>query len=204
MNTSGSYRDLRSHELFSHALLLSESFIRVRWSPRKKKLIVGAVLTKIVTPEEVERVHGVSAKELRIWIQGMQNLETVDDQDHETPSDHELKQEDIVHVVYGDIRIDPQTRTVVCGTTKQIVSLTRLEYQILKLLMKQDPHTMLSQKYIQGEVYKGRENVPELKIIDIYIYKIRKKLRSIGTSVSITTVHGRGYGMTKGSSPPFT
>jgi two-component system cell cycle response regulator CtrA len=75
------------------------------------------------------------------------------------------------------------------GTT---LYLTVKEYQMLEWLSLRKGTTLTKEKYFNRPF--GVMDEPELKIIDDFIYKLRKKL-SIGTNVenNIETVSGRGY-----------
>jgi two-component system cell cycle response regulator CtrA len=75
------------------------------------------------------------------------------------------------------------------GTT---VYLTVKEYQMLEFLSLRKGTTSTKKKFFNRPF--GVLDEPELKIIDVFIYKLRKKL-SIGTNVenNIKTVSGRGF-----------
>ena len=77
------------------------------------------------------------------------------------------------------------------------VFLTKKEYQILELLSLRKG-TTLTKEMFMNHLYGGMDE-PELKIIDVFINKLRKKLaevdRHAGTDAAahIETVWGRGY-----------
>jgi len=72
------------------------------------------------------------------------------------------------------------------------VHLTGKEYQILELLALRRG-TTLSKEIFLNNVYGGMDE-PELKIIDVFICKLRKKLANAsGGKDYIETVWGRGY-----------
>jgi two-component system cell cycle response regulator CtrA len=74
----------------------------------------------------------------------------------------------------------------------QPVYLTSKEYQILELLALRKGTTVSKDMYL-NHLYGGRDE-PELKIIDVSIYKLRKKLvNASGGKDYIETVWGRGY-----------
>ena len=73
-----------------------------------------------------------------------------------------------------------------------IVPLTRREYDILAQ-MCMHPGTVQSKEHILNHIYGGMDE-PELKIIDVFVCKIRKKLNIAKVSREvIETSWGRGY-----------
>ena len=91
----------------------------------------------------------------------------------------------------GPMSIDLATRIVEVDGHR--VSLTGREYAILEMLSLRKGMT-LTKEMCLAHLYGGRDG-PELKIIDVYICKLRKKLLAAGTDASgcIETVWGRGY-----------
>ena len=74
----------------------------------------------------------------------------------------------------------------------QTLHLTAKEYAILELLSMRKG-TTLSKEVFLSHLYGGMDE-PELKIIDVFICKLRKKLReATGGQHYIETVWGRGY-----------
>jgi len=72
------------------------------------------------------------------------------------------------------------------------VPLTTREYQLLELLAGRQGST-ITKEMILNQMYGGMDE-PELKIIDVYICKLRKKLAKVsGGKEYIKTVWGRGY-----------
>ena len=70
--------------------------------------------------------------------------------------------------------------------------LTGKEYQILEILALRKG-TTLSKEMLLNHLYGGMDE-PELKIIDVFICKLRKKLANAsGGRDYIETVWGRGY-----------
>ena len=51
---------------------------------------------------------------------------------------------------------------------------------------------MLTKEAFLNHLYGGMDE-PEMKIIDVFICKLRKKLATAGADSLITTVWGRGY-----------
>ena len=90
----------------------------------------------------------------------------------------------------GDIEVNLDGKTVeVRGNT---VHLTGKEYQILELLSLRKGTTLTKEMFL-NHLYVGMDE-PELKIIDVFICKLRKKLsEATGRENHIETVWGRGY-----------
>jgi two-component system cell cycle response regulator CtrA len=90
----------------------------------------------------------------------------------------------------GDLIIKQQLkRAHVAGRP---VPLTTREFQLLELLALRQGST-ITKEMILNRMYGGMDE-PELKIIDVYICKLRKKLAAAsGGRDYIETVWGRGY-----------
>ena len=74
----------------------------------------------------------------------------------------------------------------------QPVHVTGTEYAILELLSLRKG-TILTKEMFLDRLYHGK-NEPELKIIDVFLCKLRKKLaQATGGNHYIETVWGRGY-----------
>ena len=78
------------------------------------------------------------------------------------------------------------------GRTAQRVHLTGKEYQMLELLSLRKGTTLTKEMFL-NHLYGGMDE-PELKIIDVFICKLRKKLAAATDGKNyIETVWGRGY-----------
>ena len=74
----------------------------------------------------------------------------------------------------------------------QPVHLTGKEYGILELLSRHKG-TVVTKEMLLNHLYEGMDE-PELKIIDVFICRLRKKLaHAAGGNEDIETVWGRGY-----------
>ena len=72
------------------------------------------------------------------------------------------------------------------------VRLTGREYEILEILCLRKGSTLTKEMFL-NQLYGGMDE-PEMKIIDVFICKLRKKLAyASGGQVYIETVWGRGY-----------
>jgi two-component system, cell cycle response regulator CtrA len=90
----------------------------------------------------------------------------------------------------GKVNVNLDAKTVdVAGKT---VHLTGKEYQMLELLSLRKGTTLTKEMFL-NHLYGGMDE-PELKIIDVFICKLRKKLaEATGGDNYIETVWGRGY-----------
>ncbi len=91
----------------------------------------------------------------------------------------------------GGLAINLDTRTVTLDGRQ--IHPTRREYAILELLALRKGST-LTKDMIMSHLYGGMDE-PEVKIIDVFVCKLRKKLSSAGGGNHIETVWGRGYFM---------
>jgi two-component system cell cycle response regulator CtrA len=89
----------------------------------------------------------------------------------------------------GDISVNLDSKVVDVAGAR--VHLTLKEYQILELLCLRKGVT-LSKEILLTHLYGGLDE-PEIKIIDVFICKLRKKLGTLSDKTSIETIWGRGY-----------
>ena len=86
------------------------------------------------------------------------------------------------------VNLDAHTAEV----SGQSIHLTGKEYGILELLSLRKGTTLTKEMFL-NHLYGGMDE-PELKIIDVFICKLRKKLSTAtGSDTYIETVWGRGY-----------
>jgi two-component system cell cycle response regulator CtrA len=93
-------------------------------------------------------------------------------------------------ITTGNLTVNLDAKTVeVAG---QRVHLTGKEYQMLELLSLRKGTTLTKEMFL-NHLYGGMDE-PELKIIDVFICKLRKKLATATSGDHyIETVWGRGY-----------
>lgn len=89
----------------------------------------------------------------------------------------------------GPVKLDINGRIVTVEGKE--VSLTGKEYSVLESLMRRKGAT-LTKETIMNCLYT-RDEIPEIKIIDVFVCKLRRKLADAGADKLITTVWGRGY-----------
>ena len=91
-----------------------------------------------------------------------------------------------------DLCVNLDTKTVEVSSAR--VHLTGKEYQMLELLSLRKGTTLTKEMFL-SHLYGGLDE-PEMKIIDVFICKLRKKLAiASGGKDYIETVWGRGYVM---------
>ena len=90
----------------------------------------------------------------------------------------------------GRLAVNLDSRTA--EVDQQLLHLTGKEYQILELLSIRKGTTLTKEMFL-NHLYGGIDE-PEVKIIDVFICKLRKKLNNAtGGTNYIETVWGRGY-----------
>jgi len=93
-------------------------------------------------------------------------------------------------ITTGNLIVNLDAKTVEVGG--QRVHLTGKEYQMLELLSLRKGTTLTKEMFL-NHLYGGMDE-PELKIIDVFICKLRKKLAAATSGDHyIETVWGRGY-----------
>jgi len=89
----------------------------------------------------------------------------------------------------GPIELNLDSREVTVDGRE--VHLTGKEYSILELLVLRKGMVLTKEAFL-NHLYGGMDE-PEMKIIDVFICKLRKKLAVAGADNLIGTVWGRGY-----------
>jgi two-component system cell cycle response regulator CtrA len=89
----------------------------------------------------------------------------------------------------GAVTLDVEQQEVLANGNR--VHFTGKEFAILQLLMLRK-NIVLTKETILSQLYNGLDE-PEIKIIDVFVCKIRNKLANAGIRNVICTVWGRGY-----------
>jgi two-component system cell cycle response regulator CtrA len=89
----------------------------------------------------------------------------------------------------GPLQLNLDSREV--SVDGRPVHLTGKEYTILELLVLRKGVVLTKDAFL-NHLYGGMDE-PEMKIIDVFICKMRKKLQAAGAGHLIGTVRGRGY-----------
>lgn len=93
-------------------------------------------------------------------------------------------------IIYIDqLSLNLETHEVFVGDVA--VSLTGKEYMILELLVLQRG-TLITKTSLLNHLYNCSVE-PDIKIIDVFVCKLRKKLQDAGADDFISTIWGQGY-----------
>ncbi|HCG00031.1 MAG TPA: DNA-binding response regulator [Chloroflexi bacterium] len=93
------------------------------------------------------------------------------------------------HLEAGTLRLDTRGRTATVGGSS--LSLTMKEFAILEYLMH-NPDRLLSQNQIAEHVWDYTFS-SESNLVEVYIARLRRKLRAAGLDNQIVTVRHGGY-----------
>lgn len=96
-----------------------------------------------------------------------------------------------VALEFGDVTLDPSTGLLACSDRS--VRLSGREYQVMELFMR-SPNIVFSADKIMERVW-GWDSDAEINVIWVHISNLRKKLRSIGSKITIRAVRGLGYAL---------
>lgn len=88
------------------------------------------------------------------------------------------------------LQINLETREV--SVNGNLVRLTGKEYAILEMLILRRG-VLISKTTILNYLYTNTEGEPDMKIIDVFVCKLRKKLQKAGAGDLISTMWGQGY-----------
>jgi two-component system response regulator MprA len=92
---------------------------------------------------------------------------------------------------FAELELDPDRHGVAVGET--FVELTRTEYQLLELLMR-NPRRVLPHDVIYDRVW-GYDFGPASNALRVYVGYLRRKLHESGARSLIHTVRGVGYAL---------
>ena len=92
---------------------------------------------------------------------------------------------------FGDVTLDPSTGLLACSGRS--VRLSGREYQVMELFMR-SPNVVFSADKIIERVW-GWDSDAEINVIWVHISNLRKKLRSIGSKITVRAVRGLGYAL---------
>src|SRR5580700_3086262 len=98
----------------------------------------------------------------------------------------------------GPLRLNKHNREVMIEN--RTVPLTGKEYDILEALVVRKG-VVLAKEVLLNQLYGGRDE-PEMKIIDVFVCKLRKKLAEAGVHNMISTEWGRGYAIHEPNAAP--
>ena len=94
-------------------------------------------------------------------------------------------------LTYGDLTLDPATGGLSCGD--KTVRLGGREFQIMELFLRA-PRQVFSADRIMEQVW-GWDNEAEINVVWVNISNLRKKLKAIGSRVTLKVNRGLGYAL---------
>ena len=92
-------------------------------------------------------------------------------------------------LTFGDVGLDCSTGMLSCAG--QSVRLSGREFQVMELFLRA-PKVVLSAERILERVW-GWDSDAEINVVWVHISNLRKKLRGIGSNVTIRANRGLGY-----------
>ena len=97
------------------------------------------------------------------------------------------------YIVYGDLSLNLTSSKLTCTKNKHCVELVCKEFQLLEYLMNNSGQ-ILSKEQIYDKIW-GIDTEVESNNLEVYVSFVRKKLKAIGSNVSIKSSRGLGYKM---------
>ena len=94
-------------------------------------------------------------------------------------------------IEFGDIKLNIKTSNLICNDEE--INIINKEFQLLEYFMN-NPKQIISKDQIYDKVW-GIDNESYSNNLEAYLSFIRKKLKIIGSKVTIKSVRGQGYKM---------
>ena len=94
-------------------------------------------------------------------------------------------------LAFGDLTLDPGTGDLACGG--QSVRLGGREFQVMELFLR-NPRQVFSAERIMERIW-GWDNEAEINVVWVNISNLRKKLKAIGSRVTLKVNRGLGYAL---------
>ena len=95
------------------------------------------------------------------------------------------------YIEVGNIRLNLKTSSITCTTTNESIEIGCKELQLLEYLMN-NKDIVISKEQIYTKIW-GIDNEIESNNLEAYLSFIRKKLKLLGSNVSIKALRGLGY-----------
>ncbi|HEY7744134.1 MAG TPA: response regulator transcription factor [Burkholderiales bacterium] len=99
---------------------------------------------------------------------------------------HASPSSDLVH---GRLRFDMAGRRLYCNG--EPLELSARELAVIELMLLREGKVVTKQQIVDN-LY-GWEDVSTSNAVEVFVYRLRKKLESCGANVTISTVRGMGY-----------
>lgn len=94
-------------------------------------------------------------------------------------------------LTFGDVHLDCAAGLLSCGS--EAVRLSGREFQVMELFLR-SPRVLLPADRIMEHIW-GWESDADVSVVWVHISNLRKKLRAIGSRVTIRAVRGMGYAL---------
>ena len=91
----------------------------------------------------------------------------------------------------GDLLLDPGTGMLTCTRTERMLRLSGREFQVMELFMR-SPKIVFSADRIMERVW-GWDSDAEINVVWVHISNLRKKIKSLGSFMTIRANRGLGY-----------
>lgn len=92
-------------------------------------------------------------------------------------------------LAYGDVRLNTSTGVLECGN--ESVRLSGREFQVMEMFMR-SPNVVFSADRIMEKIW-GWDSDAEINVVWVHISNLRKKLKAVGSGISICANRGLGY-----------
>ncbi len=94
-------------------------------------------------------------------------------------------------IEFKDIKLDLKKTTLECTKTNEFIELGNKEFQLLEYFL-QNADIVLSKEQIYDRIW-GVERETESNNLEAYLSFLRKKLKVIGSTITIKSLRGLGY-----------
>jgi len=100
-------------------------------------------------------------------------------------------------IVHGRLRLDTVGRRLYCD--EQPIELSSREFAVVELMLMREGKVVTKQQILDN-LY-GWEDVTTSNAVEVFVYRLRKKLEACGADMNISTVRGMGYLIEKAHVP---
>ena len=94
-------------------------------------------------------------------------------------------------IKYGDIGLNVRTSTIICTKNNETINISYIELMILEYLIN-NSNQIISKEQIYDKIW-GIDTDFESNNLEAYLSFVRKKLKIIGSDVTIKAIRGVGY-----------
>ena len=89
----------------------------------------------------------------------------------------------------GDLTLNRKTFELSCGA--ESITLANKEFQMMEMMMS-NPKAIVSTDHFMDHIW-GYDSDSEINVVWAYISYLRRKLQTIGSTVELKALRGRGY-----------